>query len=113
MTAIANEDYRIEKRPGGFAVYQVKPRTVRIVQGDGAGGIVVNPEASYSKTFHCADPSIFFAYWDKGSEDWFVDIDCGAQRWQGHKEEKDVRAALKRCGFKKREIDQTLAEAKS
>lgn len=36
---------------------------------------------------------------------WHVDIDCGFQRWAGCQTNRQVRAALRKCGFEKADID--------
>jgi hypothetical protein len=43
-----------------------------------------------------------------GGQDWNVDIDCGMQRFNGIKSGKELRIALKNCGFGKAQIDLIL-----
>lgn len=43
-----------------------------------------------------------------GGEDWNVDIDCGMQRFNGVKPSKELRKALKNCGFSKAQVDTML-----
>ena len=110
MTTIANDDYRVEAAGhGGFKVYQNTPVTIRVMEGDGQGGVSVSQGVPYAELFGCSEPDIFNCYYE-GDDLWCTDIHCGAQRWRGSKTTREIRAALRKCGFDKSQIDDIIKE---
>ena len=89
--------YRIREDADGFSVFQEQSRTVQ--QTTVKDGVATTEVVSYRQMFRIAyDPSVFDA-WYKGDGYWEIDLDCGAQRWRGSKSTKEVRQALRKCGF--------------
>ena len=89
--------YRIQEDHDGFRVFHAQERIVQ--QTTVQDGVATTEDVSYRKLFHISyDPSVFDA-WYEGDGWWKIDLDCGAQRWRGSKSTKDVRKALRNCGF--------------
>ena len=59
-----------------------------------------------------ADPLPFFtAIYSPKYNDFDVDLDCGAQRWEGSQETDEVRKALIKCGVTGEVAKRFIAEA--
>lgn len=48
-----------------------------------------------------------------GDDEWDTDVNCGVMRWFGTKSNREIRAALRKCGFDKMTIDQVINEVKA
>lgn len=115
-------DCTIETRQGGFAVYQKAPmvQTTRPAQPGDENNPNVKPAAipgyvvesqPVSQVFKGYRPSVFTAYY-KGDDVWDTDEDAGAQRYETTRTTREIRKALKVCGFDKDTINQTIKQAK-
>ena len=100
---------RIDPWHTGFRVYPLAESNVRITTMSREG--ITVEDRPISRVFPDAIDDIFYVYWDPESKDWITDINCGAQRWRGCKTTRQIRAALRRCGFDKLTIDNTIAAA--
>jgi hypothetical protein len=56
--------------------------------------------------------SVFSACW-AGGKNWNVDMDCGAQRFNGTKPENELKKAFHNCGFTWEQTKQIIADCKS
>ena len=99
--------YKIREHTDSFSVFYEQPRTVTETRRQ-LDGTLKTEGMSYAKFFGISyDPSVFDAYYE-GNGNWTCDIDCGAQRWRGRKSTKEVRAALRKCGFDIKTINALL-----
>ena len=72
----------------------------------------VNVERKPFREVFRADPLPFFtATFSPKYNDFDVDLDCGAQRWEGSQETDEVRRALVKCGVEKEMSKRIVAEA--
>lgn len=89
--------YRIEENGSGFSVYPVEEPVLETTEVRN-GQVVGVTRVPLSQAIKGYRPSTFDA-WYNGDGDWSVDVDCGFQRWYGHKSTRQVCAALRKCGF--------------
>ena len=57
--------------------------------------------------YHMNKSPVFSATW-AGYKRWNVDIDCGAQRFNGTKSSRQIIKALENCYFEQEQIDQII-----
>lgn len=93
----------IRIRPGGFAVYPLQPvMQEKIAFHDNQ--VVSHTIAPIHKSIPDYNECIFWAEYDD-NDWWTVDCDAdGFNRWIGEKSTADVRAALRKCGFNRKEV---------
>jgi len=101
-------NYQIESMGQGFKVVQQKV-TVRALTCTPNGGLSTT-HLEAGEVFKGYDYTLLYA-WYNGEKDWTCDVDCGCQRWRGHKNTAQLRAALKKLGFDKDTIRQTIKGA--
>jgi hypothetical protein len=100
---------RIEHRWNGFAVYPVEEPVI-IETTMSREGVVVTKRPATS-VLRGLQTDIFNTYWSETYKCWLTDINFGFRRWSGHKTTRQIRAALRKCGFDKATIDKTLKAA--
>jgi len=88
-------EYTITEWTSGFSVYPPARSVTITTLRDGQYASETKP---FAKVFHGATPSTFDASY-LGDDEWQVDLDCGAQRRCGTKTTREVRRALRNCGF--------------
>ena len=62
-------------------------------------GAVNTETKSFSQAFNIPQVPCFTARYDRRYQEFDMDIDCGAQRWEGPKTVKEVQQALVKCGL--------------
>lgn len=102
-------DCTIEHNLGGFAVYEKNPE-VRITSFSKGGDMTV-AVLPVAEVFKGARFSLFTA-WYEGEDQWDTDIHAGAQRLRINRTTAQIKAALKKCGFDKDVIRDTIQKAK-
>ena len=101
--------HTIEERDYGFSVYPTETRRVQVETiRNGERTVEVVPATALFKGYR---PSTFDASYN-GDDDWTVDVDCGFQRWLGHKNTRAVCKALRRCGFDTPTINRLMKKYK-
>jgi hypothetical protein len=75
-------------------------------------GIQANPDPATARLLEAANSQPLFVANYAGRGFFNLDLDCGFQRWNGVKSERDVRIALRRCGFAPNQVKTVVAATK-
>ena len=105
---------------GYLTVYQKKPRVIQKISGTPEGGVSyewinrdnVQSPAEKRLLGSLDKAPVFEARW-AGNRRWYVDIDCGAKRFNGTRTNEDLVKALKNYMFDQEQIGEMLATCKS
>ncbi len=105
---MSSTTHTIEESLSGFSVYPVARNVTQTTVRDGQVAIETLP---FAQVFGGWRPSTFDAYYD-GEDYWSTDLDCGARRWRGLKTTKEVRRALRKCGFSTQVVNELIVKHK-
>lgn len=102
--------YKLVERPRDFSVYPVDKRVQQTTIKDGVATVET---MTYQQVFgaHVLTPSVFDARYE-GDDEWNIDLDCGAQRWNGTQTTEQVRKAMLNLNFHWKEIKRVLKKYK-
>jgi hypothetical protein len=97
-------DYKAVLRDDGLLKVYNGPKVLRETRSDGAGGVTVTEHTleTATGTTHkllsaMTGKPVFSVCW--GGKLWLVDIDCGMQRFNGQKPNRELTRAFQNCGF--------------
>ncbi len=108
---LKNDLYRVVVRSYGFDVYAIEPPSVQITTIE--DGQIKTEKRAYRDVLGVDPPSVFSCDWSPKEQDWLCDIDCGAQRFRGIREEHEVQQALEQCEFSEATINHLLETTKN
>jgi hypothetical protein len=97
---LTNENYTITAEPGSIVVRRNRPRAVTSTVIDHDGQIAST--MPLNELMPGYDPTVFDAT-PSGSE-WWVDYDCGFQRWYGRMSCRELSGGIRRMGFDPRRV---------
>jgi hypothetical protein len=107
---------QLDEETGTLTVWQLAERQLHITEfRDGVkvkDGIETDPDPATARLLEAANRQPLFVANFAGDGSFNVDIDCGFQRWNGVKGERDVRTALRRCGFAANQVKAVVAATK-
>jgi hypothetical protein len=99
---------------GEFEVFPLADRQLHVTEFEnGVKTTKINPPdpATQRLLAHANRVPLFSCNF--AGDGWFnLDLDCGMARWNGQKSEKDVRTALRRCGFSLKEARAVIVASK-
>lgn len=98
---LLSDKYRlVQTDDGRLSVYNLTPPRLRVTRIDATGITTFYPDDDSTRELnrHLASAPYFTAVCRKPGE-WWVDLDCGAQRWCGVKTSREVSRAIRLCGF--------------
>jgi hypothetical protein len=112
QTESATHICKLDPRYGEFAVYRKKPPLVHESRFEnGVLTITATPLDQHPTLSPMARYALFRANY-AGDRHYNVDLDCGAQRWNGTQTSAAVSKALRKCGFDSIQVKSILAMAR-
>lgn len=100
MELLSDEYSLVQTDEGSLSVYRRTPPRLRETRIDATGVAVSYPDDSAARELnrYLASAPYFTADPRKAGE-WWVDVECGFQRWCGVKTSREVSRAIRLCGF--------------
>jgi hypothetical protein len=114
---LTSETHRLTQteNTGEFEVWPVEKRQLHVTEYRDGRKVreEVDPPDEATKTLlaHANSVPLFAANF-AGDGRFNIDLDCGFQRWSGTKSEREVRSALRKCGFSNPQIKAVVKSAK-
>jgi len=106
----------LDESSGEFQVWPLAPKQLHVTEYRNGlktrDEIETQPDASAVKLLEYVNSTPLFAANYAGDGEFNIDLDCGFQRWSGSKSEREVRLALRRCGFTTTDIKAVMLAAK-